>query len=367
MPVKAVKTDDGFYVDPAAVLTRAGIFDYRDPATGKTTKEYRPPEEVFRADHLLALNAVPIISGVHDRVNSTNAKGKIEGIIMGPGRQDGENLVAPVKIWHTEPVDQGGLREFSLCYEIDLDTTPGEINGVRYDAVQRNIRNPNHLLLCKTGRAGVARLNLDAADDTEADEPVVKPKELNNMSKVRIDNGIEYEAAPEVAVYIGSLIKAVADVQKDKDGLQARLDAADAKNKELEKSVVTARGEGESAARSRLKLEAVAATHKVEFKSDTADKDIRIAVIKAIRGDSFDAADKSDSYLEVAFDLAVAEKQVRDDSTSRQRLELHGGAPIVPVVKMRADGTPEPVVNGVAVVSAATGRQAYIDRLNGVK
>lgn len=185
------------------------------------------------------------------------------------------------------------------------------------------------------------------------------------MSKVRIDNGIEYEAAPEVAVYIGSLIKAVADAQGAKDGLQARMDAADAKVKDLEAKIVTARGEGESAARSRLKLEAVAATHKVTFKEDTADKDLRVSIIKAIRGDSFDATGKSDAYLEVAFDLAVAEKQVRDDSTSQQRRELHQGDPlIVPPVNPNARNDD---ANKVVVTSAATGRQAYMDRLNGVK
>lgn len=324
MPVKALKTDEGFYYDPDATLTRSGIFVYRDPKTGKETREYRPDSEVFSAAHLDAIAGKPVTAGHKGKITSANAKEFTIGAIVGKPRQDGIELKAPVMIYVTDAIDKDGHKELSLGYDIELDETPGEINGERYDAIQRNLI-PNHLAIVKRGRAGTARLNLDAADD--ADEIEVKPKELSNMKKVRLDNGLEYDAAPEVEVYIGKLVADVKAAVAAKDVQQARADAAEADLKKAKEEVVKARTDGEAAARARLSLEAVATAHKVEFKADTKDQDIKVGVIKAVRGDAFDPEGRTEAYIDAAYDLAVGESKKRTDAASHQRQEMRQGVP----------------------------------------
>jgi uncharacterized protein len=325
IPVRALKTKEGFYSDPAAVLTRAGIFTYTDKATGKVTKEYRPPEEVFKEDHLEAFKGLPITDGHHGLVTAKNSKGVTIGAIIGAARADGNNLVAPAMVYITDRIEEDGHKDLSVAYEIDLDETPGEINGERYDAVQRNHR-PNSVALCKSGRAGVARLNLDSVEEAEE---VVKPLvESSNMKKVRLDNGLEYDAAPEIEVYIGSLQAAVKTANGEKDKQQARADAAEADVVKLKAEVAKARTDGEVAAKARLQLEATATAHKVTFKADSKDLDLKVGVIKVVRGDSFDPAGKTDAYIDAAFDLAVSESKVRLDAAAGQRREAVGGVVI---------------------------------------
>jgi hypothetical protein len=355
IPVKALRTDEGFLYDPNAVLTRSGIFEYRDPKTGKTTREYRPDSEVFKPDHLAAIAGLPITEGHKGKVNSANARGSVVGAVLGAGRQDGNDMVAPVKIFVTDSVDKDGFKDLSLGYDIELDETPGEINGERYDAIQRNLV-PNHLAIVKRGRAGTARLNLDAADD--ADEIEVKPKELSNMKKVRLDNGLEYDAAPEVEVYIGKLIADVKDANAKKDAEQARADAAEAKVTGLTAEVAKARVDGVETARARLELEAIATSHKVTFKADTADKEIKVGVIKAIRGDAFDPEGRTDAYIDASYDLAIGESKERNDAAANQRRESVKGNP---AVTQKKEG--ERNDNANAPVGAAGYRNKYREQL----
>src|SRR5690606_10908963 len=106
--------------------------------------------------------------------------------------QDGNDLAADIVIHDPSPVD-AGKKELSCGYEVTFDETPGvSPEGERYDAIQTSIK-PNHLALVFRGRAGNARLNLDAADEA------ANNLEGNSiMDKVRLDNGLSYEAAPEV-------------------------------------------------------------------------------------------------------------------------------------------------------------------------
>lgn len=328
VPVKALKTPEGFYYDPNAVLTRSGIFEYRDPKTGTVTREYRPDSEVFSPAHMQAIQGKPVTAGHKGIITASNAKEFTIGAIVGMPRQDNKDLVAPVMVYVTDPIEKDGHTELSLGYDIELDETPGEFEGQRYDAVQRNLV-PNHLAIVKRGRAGTARLNLDAADDADDQtEVVVKPKEFLNMKKVRLDNGLEYDAAPEVEVYIGKLLADVKNAVDAKDAQQARADAAEAKVTGLTADVAKAKIEGEQNARARLELEAVAATHKVAFKADTADKELKVGVIKAVRGDSFDPEGRTDAYIDASYDLAVGEVQKRQDATANQRRESKHGTTV---------------------------------------
>ena len=95
--IKAVKTNEGFIRD-APILGRTGILIYKKP-DGTEYREYRPPDEAFKADSLKSLQGKPITIGHKAMVNSQNA-GKIKpvGAVLSEGRQDGNNIVADVII-----------------------------------------------------------------------------------------------------------------------------------------------------------------------------------------------------------------------------------------------------------------------------
>ncbi len=312
---------DGFLHD-SPVLTRTGIFTYRNH-DGSPRREYRPPEEVFRADSLASYKGKPITvrHPTEGEVTPKNARRVMIGSILSEGRQDGDKLLADIVIH--DPNAMGASRALSVGYRLDYEPTPGVTpDGQEYDGVQRNIV-VNHLSVVASGRAGrEARLNLDG------DEIFEEESEGNKtMAKIRLD-GIEYEAAPEV---INALEKANAradaadgknktlqtnldTMTAERDGLKAKVDAHPA---ELDKVRKDAAEKQDAAVKARVELLDTAKTFRIDKADEMADKDIKIAVIKAVRGDSFDPKDKSDAYIEAAFDLAKADK--RNDALADQR------------------------------------------------
>lgn len=303
-PIKATKTPEGFVQD-SPILSRVGIFDYRQP-DGTVRKEYRPAEEVFHADHLASIAGKPITDEHHGRVTGENAQGKLIGSTLSPGRQDTENplnLRGDIVIHATAATLL--KRELSLGYTLDIDETPGEFNGVRYDAVQRNLR-VNHVALVSKGRAGNARLNLDSADAVS-----VSTEEDDTMPtiEVRLDSapGIPYQASPEVALHLASQTAALTAATTRADAAEAARDGLQAKVDGHAAALVAAREDALKSVQARAKIEADATALGVTFAQDAKDADIRTAVIKHVRGDSLDLTGKSDAYVDAAYDMAVAD------------------------------------------------------------
>lgn len=309
--VKAVKTDEGYLKD-TPVLTRVGVFAYRKP-DGSIYKELRPADEVFHADSLASLAAIPITNGHHGKINAKTVKQHGIGTVLSAGRQDGDNLIADVVV-HLPDVVFAGNKELSCGYECDLDETAGVFNGERYDAVQRNIRY-NHLAVVNRGRAGNARFNMDAADAAF----FVSDDERDEMSKLRLDSGIEYDAAPEVAHAYAKLKQDLADLTAEKDKQEARADLAENKIAEFDKQLTQIKQDALNEARARLALEATAKAHGVEVREDMAQRDVQIAVVQKLRQD-VDFTGKSDDYVNAAFDLALAD--AAKNSVGKQREDM---------------------------------------------
>lgn len=167
-------TPEGYLIDHP-ILTRVGIFEYKNP-DGSIRRELRLPEEVFAPESLASYKGKPVIL-THEAgmIDSDNVQQEQIGTILSEGTQDGDNVRAQIIIHDARKLDYG-LRELSLGYSLDLEETPGEWQGQPYDAMQRNIR-VNHLALVEKARAGdSARLNIDG-EDTQAE------KGGNTMSK----------------------------------------------------------------------------------------------------------------------------------------------------------------------------------------
>lgn len=347
-PFKATKTNEGFVQD-SPVLSRVGVFAYRQP-DGKIRHEFRPPEEVFHADHLASIFGKPITNEHHGQVRGDTAGGKVIGACLSPGRQDADeplNLRGDIIIH--DAVHTVSKRELSLGYTLDLEETPGEFNGVRYDAVQRNLR-VNHLALVAKGRAGNARLNLDAADAVLA-----TTEEVDTMSlvKIRLDSGIEYEAAPEVVQALTAAQAATKVATERADTVTAERDTLKAKVETHESSLAQLRLDAVAEVKARAALEAAATDLGAKFAQDAKDSDIRVAVIKAVRGDAIDLAGKSDAYVEASYDMAVADGLAAKKKAGQNRADADKPP------AHRADGEQKPA-------SAAAARGAYVASFNTV-
>jgi hypothetical protein len=331
--IKAVKTAEGF-IEDSPIIGRVGILKYTN-ADGSVRNEFRPPEEAFKPESLATIRGKPVTVGHPGLVSAKNVtKVKPIGTVLTEGKQDGDNIRADVVIYN---LDTKG-RELSCGYNVDLDETPGIYNGMPYDAVQRNIRY-NHLAVVPRGRAGdMARLNMDgeqSIEDTKQDEG-----EPRKMAKLKLKNGIDYEVPAEVAAEFDSMSKDAkcntdkitkmesAAVEKDAenakkmDALEAERDGLKdekakfdeqlkAKDKEHADSI-------DKLVKGRVSLLSVASTHKVEKADEMTDKDIKLAVIKVVRGDSADLTEKSDAYIDAAFDFCK-EDTIRNDSMAEQR------------------------------------------------
>lgn len=137
--------------------------------------------------------------------------------------------------------------------------------------------------------------------------------------KVKLDSGLEYDAAPEVVAELNKLradalgltqkLDAIPKLEAERDTLKAKCDAFP---DELKK----AQEQGRADAIARANLDAVAAKFKIDSK-DKSDRQIKEAVILAVRKDA-QLAEKSDIYIDAAFDMAVESAPVAAMATQRK-------------------------------------------------
>ena len=308
---QATRTDEGFLVD-TPIVARIGIQEYRR-ADGSIRREFRPPEEVFAPEALSSLRGKPItLDHAIPRVTAKDAHRVTIGTMLTEGRADGDHVRADITIHSPDSI--GDRRELSLGYTAVLDETPGEhpVFG-RYDAIQRNIR-VNHLSVVKKGRAGVARLNLDGDEDFSTQQ-----EQQTMTEKVKLDNGLVYDAAPEVCRELEKLRADASDTRTKLDTVQAKADALQAKVDAHEDALKVEREKGRADALARLELEATATKFKIDHAGKT-DREVKEAVIKAVRKDA-DLNGKSDVYIDAAFDMAVEVAPAQNMASQRAAVQ----------------------------------------------
>ena len=328
----AVIDTDGFMRD-SPIVARTGVYEYRNP-DGTIRREYRPADEVFASDALNSFRGKPItvLHPKKGKITAANAFGTAIGSILSDGYPKDEKYVAcDIVIFAPDKI--GKHRELSLGYRCDCEETPGvSPDGQAYDAIQRNIRI-NHLAVVPLARAGMkARLNCDG-------DEIIESEGTQNMSKFKID-GVEHEVPEAVANYITAL-QSRADAAEagltatketlagitasktelqtkldamtaERDGVQGKLDAMTAERDSLKSKVDTAEADKKAAVdkavedtkkevKERVELEADA--KKAKCNTDGMDnKALKIAIIKAVRGDSLNFDGKSDDYVNAYYD-----------------------------------------------------------------
>lgn len=302
----------GAFLHDSAHVTASGVFPYPD-GKGGIRMEWRPQEEIAATLFLDSLQGIPL-TWLHPK-NTKTAPSSIIGMVKSKGLVEDTGVRSEVVVYETDEVTKTKARGLSLGFTCDLIEQPGLTpDGVKYDAIQRNLR-ADHLAVVPNPRVKTARLNLDN-DDTGNQK----------MPSVRLDSGIEYEAAAEV---IHELHAAKTNLQKEAaraDSAEATAKTATDKVTELEQQLVKVKAdaatEAFAAAKARVKLEEVATGMKITVKADSTDDDLRIAVVKAVRGDSFPLDGKPSAYIEAAYELAVIDSA--KTSSQARNVTLHG-------------------------------------------
>ena len=312
---QAIKTDEGFIKD-SPIIGRTGILVYMN-ADGSTRREYRPPEEAFKADSLASIRGKPITMGHHGLVtNETYKQSKPIGTVLSDGKQDGNNIRADVVIYDLNTDD----RELSCGYQTDLEETSGVTpDGEHYDAIQRNIVY-NHLAIVPRGRAGNARLNMDGEQILES--------EVDKMSKkIKLDNGIEYDVPAEVEVAFGAMIAKADEQKKELDAMTAKFDSATAEIEKLKQDAAKAeadfKAKFDDAVKTTIELHTIAQKHGIEKADEMSNEEIKKAVVAKVHP-KLNLDGKSAEYIEVAFDLAKDTEVQHEDAMAEQRKALNG-------------------------------------------
>lgn len=341
---KISKTGSGAMRVPALVA-RSGVFSYTD-SSGKTVREYRPPEEVLKADSIATLKDLPVTNR-HPKgfVDPSTWKGVAIGHVSSESpRADATQggVFADLVISDANAQAKIGtdLIEVSCGYRVDLDETPGIApNGEAYDRVQRNIQQ-NHVALGpkQWGRQGSAvSMRLDSAGDEIAptDSPVDSIDTAKGIfpMKIKID-GVEFDAANEgeLQAKIDAHRAAVAktDSSAEVERLKAQVDVQ-AKQLVAEKARADAAPEVARVAieaRSALEVAASAVLGKSAKFDGKSDKDIRVEVITHFDS-TFKADGKSEDYIVATFatwSKAAPVASRADAGTRRLALGLNGAA-----------------------------------------
>lgn len=162
---------NGWFEIKANPISKAGIFPYSGRQLGLTGPDadrifnvLRPPEELGDPECVESFKLLPWIDGhvmlgpvaqeMTDRALPAEKKG-VQGVIGEEVFFKDGTLYANIKAFSSTlaALIQAGKRELSAGYRCIYDMTAGVWNGLRYDAIQRNIRG-NHLALVTEGRMG---------------------------------------------------------------------------------------------------------------------------------------------------------------------------------------------------------------------
>lgn len=272
------------------VAARVGVLTYLMP-DGSIRRELVPPETLFNQDSMDELLGVPVTVG-HPAIgllNSENARAYSKGAVA-QVKQDGDNLAVSMTVTDADGINaiRRGSHQLSPGYSVVLDFTPGEYQGIKYDAIQTK-RHLNHVAIVDSARGGPeCKINLDGFSCAVE---VNQPLEENKMPTVKLPNGATVEVADA---------STASTIQGEFNSLQARADEADkmvdkAKFDELQ-------GKYDALAEEMAKLK--------EAKEEKVDADqigAYIGVIESARKLKADVEVKADGkYLEPVAIMAAA-------------------------------------------------------------
>lgn len=349
-------TPEGFLRVPGYVA-RSGIQQYLASELGLTDRApdtvvnvYRPPEEVFSTESLASYSAVDATDDhPKELVSAETYRDVAVGVVASGGRQVGDFVEADIIIKDAAVIKrvEAGKVQLSAGYKAEYFPETGVTDdGQKYEIVQRNIRI-NHVALVDRARAGAqARLH--------DNNPI--PTGGNNMPRVFLDDGASVEVADDATATlitnrINSLKQQVTDAEAKTKKAEEDMEKVKAEKDEMEEKVEEMKkASNDEAIAQRIKgvtstLEAARKVAGDEFVCDSVNvSDIQRAAMAAKRP-NIAWSDKSDIYVQAAFDVAC--EGIPDAVQTQHKQAAQDGAP-----KPTGDGQP-----------AVSPRQKYMDSL----
>lgn len=333
------KTPEG-YLKGRAIVTNTGIFRYRK-SDGSFLNELRTPEEIGRSETLDSL-VMQIMTDNHpnEEVNAENAKKLQVGFTGENVNFDGFVTSIPITITDAKTIDKiekDGKVSLSCGYFADLKFEDGYAFGNnKYDAIQTNIRY-NHIAIVDRGRAGdlaKIKLRMDSQDAININENTIvdsknqdnkKNKEIRNMSKIKLNDNVEFEVDSRVAEEFEVL-------KKDKDTLKTQLGEKEATIADKDKTISDLQGKNDSLndqieslkveipkqvkaeLQNRIALVDAATKYGVEVKDEMDDISIKKEIILKVFPKA-DFTDKDEHYIEARYDSA---KEILDEQPANK-------------------------------------------------
>ena len=286
---------------------------------------YRPPEEVFAADSLASFDGADVtVMHPGELVNAQNYRKTSVGLIRGAGRQDGDFVTADLVVKDADAIaaiEKRGFVELSAGYTAEYEHAPGTLDdGTQYDYVQRDIRI-NHAALLPAGAARAGR---------QAKLFDQLPKG-STMSKVTLDGRsveIQDEAtAALVQDHIDRLNKQVTDSQAELDKRQATIDGQAEQITKLKADTSDDAVNARVAAVLDARTKAAKIAPDATFDSISPVEIQRAALAKA--RPTTDWKEKSDAYVQAAFDMAFDQVETTDAHADQKRKLAADGAKVV--------------------------------------
>lgn len=327
------------------------LYVYRVPIAGAMVQKYvksdgseemeaKLPEEILSDSTVSSANSKPVTDGHHGLVTKDNSHDLMKGFTASNGHVEGNMLYNDITITDPNLISQiknGSKRELSIGFETQMDPTSGTYNGAKYDAVQRNIRI-NHVAVVPKGRAGhEVRLIGDSAEAVEQVEPseekgnqmetrvvradgqniTVAADDVDKITKLDAENSAKAKQIADLDAQIKKLQAEKAQLQgnadeanKKADSAQAKADSLETDNKKLKDQIDHLKGDAFDERLNLIdKVKSFVGDSDYDYHGKT-DRDLKIDAVKAIKGDSIDFEDKSDAYVQAAFDMLEKPKQV---------------------------------------------------------
>jgi hypothetical protein len=326
-------SDGSLRVD--AVLTRSGVFEYRNP-NGTISREYRAPSEVRSRASLDSFVGVAVTddhpwSEEHGLITLDNRERLQCGTVLSV-RADGNEVIGTLIITNRELIAklEAGETAVSCGYEQDLIAGSGVTpEGERFDAQQTNIRGNHVAVAVSVARAGdTARVRMDAATMI-AGEPAPKENVMNleqalaALAVANVKVGELTARNDSLAKDLDTEKKAHGEAKTRLDSVTAECDAAKEKAEKAEKARTDSEGTMMERARARIALEGTAAKHlrndagEPDDVSKKSDHEIRTAVAEKLTGKSM--AGKSEAYVNARFDAAIESATDGDEAMNSVR------------------------------------------------
>ena len=325
-PIAGVRlTRDGYAVAEVRAA-RIGIQQYDGREVGRpdltVVNVYRPPESVFAADSMASYGFKPVtINHPAEGVTADSWKDLAVGVVGGDVVRDGGFVKVPLALMDAKAIKavQDGTREISMGYVCDLHFVDGVTpEGEPYQAIQKDIRI-NHLALVPKGRAGPhCRVGDRGAPETGQDPqaPVNHGDRLMTLKTITVD-GLPVEttdagiaaidklrgllATSDAALATANSTHTAALAAKDADLAKRDAEIDDLKAKVIDGAALDALVAERASVVSKAK--ALDAKVVIDGKSNAEIK-------RAVLGDA--AKDKSDAYVDAAFDLKTADLKPSD-------------------------------------------------------